>query len=39
MLLALRLALTDAWWGWIALSLALSGVAHALDLAGRWRRA
>ena len=38
MLLALRLALTGAWWGWIALSLALSGVAHALDLAARWKR-
>lgn len=38
MLVALRLALTGAWWGWIALSLALSGIAHVLDLAGRWRR-
>lgn len=38
MLLALRLALTGAWWGWIVACLALSGVAHVLDLAVRWRR-
>ncbi len=37
LVLALRLALTGGWWGWIALCLALSGAAHALDLARRWR--
>ena len=38
LVLALRLALTEAWWGWIGLALAASGAAHAVDLAGRWRR-
>jgi hypothetical protein len=36
LLLALRAALTDAWWGWIALFLAAAGVAHAVELARRW---
>ncbi|WP_439814962.1 hypothetical protein [Zavarzinia sp. CC-PAN008] len=35
LLLALRCALTDAGWPWVALWLALSFPAHLLDL---WRR-
>lgn len=37
LLLALRSALVGAPWVWIAAALALSGVAHALDLARRFR--
>jgi hypothetical protein len=37
--LALRGALTGAWWGWTTTSLALAGLAHAIDLTIRWRRA
>lgn len=33
---ALRAALTGAGWHWVALGLALSGLAHALDLRRRW---
>lgn len=36
LLLAVRLALAGAWWGWIAVSLACSLVAHMLDLWLRW---
>ncbi len=36
LVLALRSALTDAPWGWTALSLAAAGIAHAVDLAVRW---
>ena len=35
LLLALRGALADIWWGWIALCLALALLAHIVDL---WRR-
>lgn len=38
LVLALRFAMTGAWWGWIALCLAASGAAHAWDLARRWPR-
>jgi hypothetical protein len=38
LLLALRLALTGAWWGWIAAMLAAALVAHICDLALRLRR-
>ena len=34
--LALRAALTGAWWGWTALALAGAGAAHAWDLRSRW---
>jgi hypothetical protein len=37
LLLALRVALGGGWWGWIALCLAGSLVAHLLDLASRLR--
>jgi hypothetical protein len=35
LLLAVRAALVDAWWGWIALALLGSLVAHLVDLYGR----
>lgn len=38
LVLALRLALTDAWWGWIGLVLTGALVAHLLDLGQRLRR-
>jgi hypothetical protein len=37
LLLAVRAALVDAWWGWLALCLAGSLVAHLADLRLRWR--
>ncbi|HEX8373858.1 MAG TPA: hypothetical protein VF606_01615 [Geminicoccaceae bacterium] len=37
LLLALRAALLGAWWGWIALCLSASLVAHLIDLRRRWR--
>jgi hypothetical protein len=37
LLLALRAALTDAWWGWMAAALAGSLLAHLADLRSRWR--
>lgn len=36
LLLALRLALGQAWWGWLAACLLLALVAHLVDLAARW---
>jgi hypothetical protein len=36
LLLAVRLALAQAWWGWLALVLLLSLLAHLLDLYRRW---
>ena len=36
LMLALRGALVDAWWGWIALCLGASLVAHLADLRQRW---
>ncbi len=38
LLLALRFALTDAWWGLIAAALAAALLAHLGDLALRFRR-
>lgn len=38
LMLALRSALTDASWMWVALFVALSGVAHVADLWCRWPR-
>ncbi len=35
---ARRLALSGAAWPWIAGALAAALVAHAVDLAARWRR-
>jgi chromate transport protein ChrA len=37
LLLALRVALTDAGWIWIGLWLGLAFIAHLADLAMRWR--
>ncbi len=37
MALALRCALTGAAWTWLALWLSISGLAHGLDVYGRWR--
>ncbi|MCF7984074.1 MAG: hypothetical protein K9L70_06695 [Thiohalocapsa sp.] len=34
---ALRVALSDGWWGWIAAAVTLSLFAHVADLARRWR--
>jgi len=37
LLLAMRLALSGAWWGWVSASL-LGGLAgHLADLRARWR--
>jgi hypothetical protein len=38
LMLALRCALVGAWWGWIALCLVGSLVAHLADLRRRWCR-
>jgi hypothetical protein len=38
LLLVARAALTQAWWGWMALLLALAGLSHLLDLVLRARR-
>ncbi len=37
LLLAVRMALVGAWWGWVGLFLFLSLLAHVGDLARRWR--
>jgi len=39
LMLAVRAALTHAWWGWIGLLLALGGLDHVLDLILRGRQA
>lgn len=36
LMLALRAALIDAWWGWIACWLVAALLAHLLDLRRRW---
>lgn len=38
LLLALRAALVDSAWPWIALALFGALVAHMVDIVGRWRR-
>jgi hypothetical protein len=38
LLLALRAALAGAAWPYVPAALAAAGVAHLLDLLGRWRR-
>ena len=37
LLLALRAALTQSWWGWVAAPLALALVVHVFDLSRHWR--
>lgn len=37
LVLAVRCALTDAPWFWLALCLAAAGIANTLDLRQRWR--
>ena len=37
LVLALRGALLDAGWTWIALALAVALVGHGIDLWGRWK--
>lgn len=39
LLVAVRLAATGAWWGWLALALTGALLAHAADLRRRWRHA
>jgi len=36
LLLALRVALTGGWWGWVALALLAALLAHVFDLSRRW---
>jgi len=38
LVLALRFALTGAWWGWIGLVLGAAFLAHLFDVATRFRR-
>ena len=38
LMLALRAALVDSGWAWIALCLTAAGLAHSADLWNRWRR-
>ena len=38
LMLSVRLALVQSWWGWIAAALALALVSHLLDLWLRLRR-
>jgi hypothetical protein len=39
LLATVRLALTDAPWGWLAGALSLALLAHLLDLGSRWEQA
>lgn len=39
LMVAVRMALTDAPWTWIASVLAAAGIAHVVDIALRFRRA
>lgn len=36
LLLAMRLALAGAWWGWVSLSLLAALAGHVADLRQRW---
>ncbi|CAN5376256.1 hypothetical protein BH11PSE9_BH11PSE9_03330 [soil metagenome] len=38
LMLALRLALSPVWWGWVLASLLAAGLAHGADLRRRWMR-
>ncbi len=38
LLLALREALVEAWWGWVTVSLTGALLAHLADLGRRWLR-
>ena len=37
LLLAMRLGLGGAWWGWVSMCLAAAGLLHAADLRRLWR--
>jgi uncharacterized MnhB-related membrane protein len=37
LMLAVRFALTGAWWGWVAACMLGALVAHLVDLRGRWQ--
>ena len=37
LLLAMRLGLGGAWWGWISMCLGVAGLLHAADLRRLWR--
>jgi len=37
LLLAMRLGMAGAWWGWVGLALALAGLLHLADLRRVWR--
>ena len=39
LLLAMRIWLGGAWWGWISMCLLAAGALHAADLWRLWRRA
>jgi hypothetical protein len=36
LLVAVRMAIADAWWGWMAAALCLALIAHMFDLGMRW---
>lgn len=38
LMVALRLALSPVWWGWVLASLLAAGLAHGADLRRRWKR-
>ena len=38
LMLALRSAVVDAWWVWVAMWMLCSGIAHWGDLWTRWQR-
>ena len=38
LMFALRSALADAWWTWVAVWLLASGLVHCCDLWWRWQR-
>lgn len=37
LMLAVYLALNEAWWGWLGLTLSVALLAHLADLTMRWR--
>ncbi len=37
LLVAMRLGMAGAWWGWVCACLAGAGACHVVDLRGRWR--
>ena len=38
LMLAVRAAVSDAPWPWVAMCLSASGLAHGMDIARRWRQ-